>query len=182
MAATTRKLPNVLITGTPGTGKTTTAEKVAAALEGFTNVNVGDLVKTKNLHGGKHEDEELDCFVLDEDMVCDELEEQMTNGGNVVDFHTCDFFPERWFDLVVVLRCDNEKLYPRLEARGYSAKKIEENVDAEIMCVVAEDARESYKEEIIWTLESNSLADMEANVARIATQLGQWGGVTPSLS
>ena len=35
----------------------------------------------------------------------------------------------------------------------YSAKKIEENVDAEIMCVVAEDARESYKEEIIWTLE-----------------------------
>ena len=35
----------------------------------------------------------------------------------------------------------------------YSAKKIEENVDAEIMCVVAEDARESYKEDIIWTLE-----------------------------
>jgi broad-specificity NMP kinase len=29
-----RKLPNVLITGTPGTGKTTTAEKVAEALEG----------------------------------------------------------------------------------------------------------------------------------------------------
>lgn len=35
-------------------------------------------------------------FVLDEDMVCDELEEQMSAGGNVVDFHTCDFFPERW--------------------------------------------------------------------------------------
>ena len=35
-------------------------------------------------------------FVLDEDMVCDELEEQMAAGGNVVDFHTCDFFPERW--------------------------------------------------------------------------------------
>jgi adenylate kinase family enzyme len=32
---TTRKLPNVLITGTPGTGKTTTAEKVAEALEGL---------------------------------------------------------------------------------------------------------------------------------------------------
>ena len=28
---------------------------------GFTAVNVGELVKTKNLHGGKHEDEELDC-------------------------------------------------------------------------------------------------------------------------
>jgi hypothetical protein len=28
----------------------------------------------------------------------------MTAGGNVVDFHSCDFFPERWFDLVVILR------------------------------------------------------------------------------
>ena len=29
------QLPNVLITGTPGTGKTTTAERVAAALQGL---------------------------------------------------------------------------------------------------------------------------------------------------
>jgi broad-specificity NMP kinase len=85
------------------------------------------------------------------------------------------------FDLVVVLRCENDKLFPRLEARGYSSKKIEENVDAEIMCVVAEEARESYREDIIWELQSNTLEDMERNVARIATQLGQWGGVTPKL-
>lgn len=26
------------------------------------NVNVGDLIKTKSLHGGKHEDTELDCI------------------------------------------------------------------------------------------------------------------------
>lgn len=26
----------------------------------------------------------------------DELEEQMEDGGNVVDFHSCDFFPEHW--------------------------------------------------------------------------------------
>lgn len=60
----------------------------------------------------------------------------------------CDFFPERWFDLVVVLRCFNEVLYPRLEKRGYSEKKVQENVECEIMCVVAEDARESYREEV----------------------------------
>lgn len=76
----------------------------------------------------------------------------------------------------MVLRCENDKLFPRLEARGYSSKKIEENVDAEIMCVVAEEARESYREDIIWELQSNTLEDMERNVARIATQLGQWGG------
>lgn len=41
----------------------------------------------------------------------------MAAGGNIVDFHTCDFFPERWFDLVVVLRTDNSILYPRLVSR-----------------------------------------------------------------
>jgi len=41
----------------------------------------------------------------------------MSEGGNVMDFHSCDFFPERWFDLVVVLRTDNSILHPRLENR-----------------------------------------------------------------
>jgi broad-specificity NMP kinase len=67
---------------------------------------------------------------------------------NLIPVPQCDFFPERWFDLVVVLRCFNEVLYPRLEKRGYSEKKVQENVECEIMCVVAEDARESYREEV----------------------------------
>ena len=41
------------------------------------------------------------------------------------------------FDLVVVLRCENDKLFPRLEARGYSSKKIEENVDAAVHAFLA---------------------------------------------
>ncbi len=45
------------------------------------------------------------------------LESIMAAGGAVIDSHTVDFFPERWFDLVAVLRCDNDVLYPRLEAR-----------------------------------------------------------------
>lgn len=49
------------------------------------------------------------------------------------------------------------------------------------MCVVAEEARESYKEDIIWELQSNSIAEMDANVARIASQLGQWASIQPSL-
>jgi broad-specificity NMP kinase len=41
----------------------------------------------------------------------------MSAGGMVVDYHGCDFFPERWFDLVIVLRSDNTTLYSRLENR-----------------------------------------------------------------
>ncbi len=61
-----RLLPNILITGTPGTGKTTTAELVAEQT-GLRHINVGELVKSEHLHCGW--DAEHDCFVLDEDKV-----------------------------------------------------------------------------------------------------------------
>lgn len=41
----------------------------------------------------------------------------MAKGGNIVDYHSCDFFPERWFDGVFVIRCNNTTLYDRLAAR-----------------------------------------------------------------
>lgn len=49
--------------------------------------------------------------------VVDELEDKMTEGGVIVDYHGCDFFPQRWFDIVFVLRTDNTQLYTRLESR-----------------------------------------------------------------
>ena len=49
--------------------------------------------------------------------VVDELEHQMREGGVIVDYHGCDFFPERWFHIVFVLRTDNGILYKRLETR-----------------------------------------------------------------
>ena len=47
----------------------------------------------------------------------DELEEVVGERGNIVEYHSCDFFPERWFDAVVVLRTDNTILYDRLQKR-----------------------------------------------------------------
>ena len=49
--------------------------------------------------------------------VVDELDPPLIEGGTVVDYHSCEFFPERWFDLVLVLRTDTKTLYERLEQR-----------------------------------------------------------------
>jgi Cdc6-like AAA superfamily ATPase len=49
-----RKAPNILISGTPGTGKSTLA-KEAAEKTGMTYLNVGDLIKEKGFHAGKDE-------------------------------------------------------------------------------------------------------------------------------
>lgn len=61
-----RATPNVLVTGTPGTGKTTLSHMLNEAT-GFRHVNVGDWVKDRQLHTGW--DEEHQCFTLDEDKV-----------------------------------------------------------------------------------------------------------------
>lgn len=60
--------PNILITGTPGTGKTTFSQMLVESLgEGFKHVNVGDVVKDEKAHNGW--DEEWEAFEVDEDKV-----------------------------------------------------------------------------------------------------------------
>ena len=73
----------------------------------------------------------------------DALEEMKIDqeGGMIVDFHSCDFFPERFFDCVIVLQTDNSVLWERLEKRGYNEKKLTDNVQCEIMHVIVEEAR-----------------------------------------
>jgi adenylate kinase len=45
------------------------------------------------------------------------MEDMMRDGGNLVDYHKRDFFPERWFDYVAVLQTNNSVLYDRVTNR-----------------------------------------------------------------
>ncbi|KAK9408439.1 coiled coil domain-containing protein [Crotalus adamanteus] len=140
------KRPNILLTGTPGVGKTTLGKEIALRTD-FTYINVGDMAKEGELYEGF--DEEYECPILDEDRVIDEMEDKMQDGGVIVDYHSCDFFPERWFNIVFVLRTENSFLYDRLENRGYKGKKLQDNIQCEIFQTIYEEAMSSYKEEIV---------------------------------
>lgn len=96
------------------------------------------------------------------------------DGGYILDWHACDLFPERWIDLVIVLRTDSSILYDRLTSRGYKGKKLEENIDSEIMQVLLDEARESYKEEIVVELRSEKTEDVEGNLERIEQWVEGW--------
>lgn len=61
-----RSKPNILVTGTPGTGKTTTSAALAEATS-LRHINIGDLVKDKKLHDGW--DDQLECYIVNEDLV-----------------------------------------------------------------------------------------------------------------
>lgn len=104
----------------------------------------------------------------------DELEDRMVEGGVIVDYHGCDLFPERWFDIVFVLRTDNTQLYTRLENRGYTGKKLQDNVQCEIFQTIYEEALEAYSEEIVHQLPSNTPEDLERNLEQIVQWSQQW--------
>lgn len=166
-----RAAPNILITGTPGVGKSTLCQKLNE-MTGLQWLEISKIAKDHNCL--EEYDEVYKCPVLDEDKLLDGLEDVMGKGGNIVDYHSCELFPERWFDVVFVLRTDNTTLYDRLVSRGYSGKKLEDNIDCEIFQVILEEAKASYKSDIVHELNSTSAAELEDNLNRICMWLQLW--------
>lgn len=169
-----KTLPNILITGTPGTGKTTFAALLAHQLNislagmgvpdnlRFAHVELGKIITENQLYD--EWDSEMNCSVFNEDKVLDYIEPYMTAGGVVLDFHGSDFFPERYFDFVFVLRTENKILYDRLKARNYHEEKIRGNIDCEIFEECKQEALESYNNSIVFELFNNIEEDVNKNL------------------
>ncbi len=59
-------------------------------------------------------------------------------------------------------------------ARHYPERKLQENLDSEIMEVLLHEARDAYEEEIIIELQSNNIEDIDSNVNRAERWLMNW--------
>ncbi|KAL3957936.1 hypothetical protein ACCO45_008514 [Purpureocillium lilacinum] len=162
-----RQAPNIIVTGTPGVGKTTHCETLAEKT-GLRHISVNQVVKDKQCHEGWSE--EYQSWIVDEDKLLDAIEDDVAGGGCIIDWHACDL----WIDLVVVLRVDSSTLYDRLKARNYAEAKLQENLDSEIMEVLLQEAREAYDEEVVIELTSNTSDEMESNLDRIEAWVKQW--------
>lgn len=92
----------------------------------------------------------------------------------MIDWHACNLFPESWIDLVIVLRSDSSNLYDRLKARNYPERKLQENMDAEIMEVLLDEARNAFDPNMVIELQSNDSDDMKSNASRVEAWVGQW--------
>lgn len=58
--------------------------------------------------------------------------------------------------------------------RGYSGKKLTDNVQCEIFQTIAEEAKQNYNHNIIFELTSNTPEQIEANVDAICMWMEQW--------
>ncbi len=123
----------IALTGTPGTGKTT-----VAALLPYRVIDLNALVK-----GGLNMgiDPERGCLEADMDGLEQMLAEMDTDELTILEGHFSQYFA----DEAVVLRLTPSELKKRLEARGYSAKKIRENLESEALDVILVEAVEFCK-------------------------------------
>ncbi len=123
-----------MITGTPGTGKSTVGEILSKRL-GAPLYNLSKLIKEKGLY--TEFDEKRDAYVVD----VDKLREFFKGKENfIAEGLVAHFIPA---DLTVVLRARPEVIVERLKPRRYSEEKLKENAEAERLAVIATEVFEN---------------------------------------
>lgn len=65
-------------------------------------------------------------------------------------------------------------MYDRLKSRGYEGKKLEDNIDCEIFQVILDEARNSYKPDIVHEMVSITEQQLEENIQKVCMWLQNW--------
>ncbi|TFG28395.1 MAG: AAA family ATPase [Promethearchaeota archaeon] len=126
----------IIISGTPGTGKTTVSKKIAAII-GAEVISLNEIVISKQFT--LEYDKKRDTYIVDFESLHHYILKQIEKlKADMIKFliiegHFSDFIPDDLIDLAIILRSNPDILYKRLEKRGYKTEKIIENVQAEIL-------------------------------------------------
>jgi len=130
----------LIISGTPGTGKTTLAHKLALKLN-FTYLKLQPLIK-KNSSGY---DYKKDCNIVDLKKLNQEIIKiiKQKKQNLIIASHLSHHLPKKYVNLCIITQCsDLKKLKRRLKQRKYSPKKIEENLQCEAFDLCYQKAQE----------------------------------------
>ncbi|MBB5253290.1 adenylate kinase family protein [Sulfurisphaera ohwakuensis] len=129
----------IIITGTPGSGKSTIVDLLSKKL-GFEKLHVSSfLIQNKAF---SEYDELRQSYVIDEEKAFQLIDSFIKNRNVVIE----TIYPSliSHADKVIVLRKDPRVLYVELKRRGWGELKIAENVMAEILGVISGEAKEYF--------------------------------------
>ena len=148
-----------ILTGTPGTGKSTVARHLQTSCN-IPVLEINTIVKENELFLGY--DHRRETLIIDEQAVNTYLLKYLkTIAAICIVGHFIEFTALKSAQLVFVLRCEPFTLRMRLQKRGYAADKINENIDAEIMQVCLEEGRVFFKEAIIQEVDATKRDSLE---------------------
>lgn len=134
-----------VVTGTPGTGKSTVAEELER--RGWMVVRAAETVGPFVLG----DDPDRDTSVVDEEAWV----RSFAPVDGIVEGHLAHLLPS---DRAVVLRCRPDVLEGRLQARGYARAKVRENAEAEALDVILVETLEVHPQETVLEIDTTNLS------------------------
>ena len=129
-------MKNIIISGTPGCGKTSVAEEISNIIDAKV-ISLNELAISDKF--SFEYDEDRKTYIVDFEIflpyVLEKIEEikQEDTTYLIIESHFSDIIPEKFIDYAFILRCDPDELFKRLESKDYDLRKITENIQAEIM-------------------------------------------------
>ncbi len=134
------------VTGTPGTGKTIIAKKLAKKLK-FYYIDVNQLISMHKLFEGydmKRRTKIVDVKKLNKFLInyIKEFKKNKKIKGVIIDSHLSHYLPGKYVDFCIVTKCNIKELNKRLKKRKYPKSKIQENLQSEIFNVCCNEAIE----------------------------------------
>lgn len=147
----------ILISGSPGTGKTTIANKLSKLLP----AELIDINKEAIENQFLKKDPNRDTNITDIKKLKKHLIKKIENSNAlyvIIEGHYADIIPNKYVSKAIILRTHPEILKKRLEQRKYSVKKISENLQAEILGDCTYHAIESYGTDKVYELDNSELS------------------------
>jgi adenylate kinase len=124
----------ILITGTPGVGKTTVSKQLAKELEAL-YINLTELAQTNNLVLG--EDKERKTTIINEKKMRQKISEILSTADKsviIIDGHyAAAVVPKRYVTKTFVLRRNPVELHTLMQKSGFFGAKLWENLASEIL-------------------------------------------------
>lgn len=145
----------IVIAGTPGTGKSSIGTIVATKCQ-LEIVNLSTLALEKGFVA--YYDEARQSYVVDEDRLVEYTTQLATRSEKpiLVLTHYPEILPRNLVRAVFVLRTHPLELEKRLLERGWSRRKVNENVMAEILGVVAHNAINAFGTNVVYEIDTTS--------------------------
>ena len=134
---------SIVITGNPGVGKHTVAEKIAQRLK-LSIIDINKIARDSGLFEENEDVKDVDTEKLKKIMV------QKISENDLIVGHLAPYVLEKnQIKIMIVLRRSPYDLIAVYKNRKYSEKKIKENTGSEILGIIAHDAISRFEEKVV---------------------------------